>query len=65
MLGNNLLETVIHQIITDLGPTGLLVIGLYFVVGKHLQKISRHVEHMNHELGDIRDLLKWLKQPDH
>lgn len=53
-----MIELVIQTIIRDLGPTGLLVVGLYFIAGQYLKKISTHLYTINHELGEIRDLLK-------
>ena len=43
-----MIEKFCIQIIQQLGATGLLVVGLYFVLGKHLSKIAGHIETMNH-----------------
>ena len=52
-----MIEKVVTLIIIELGPTGLLICGLYFLLGKHLQKISTHIEVINHELGEIKNLM--------
>ena len=52
-----MIEKVVTLIIIELGPTGLLICGLYFLLGKHLQKISAHIEVINHELGEIKNLM--------
>ena len=43
-----MIEKFLIQIIQQLGPTGLLIVGLYFILGKHLSKIAGHIETMNH-----------------
>jgi len=53
-----MIEKVITEIINDLGPTGLLIIGVYYVAGKHMAQIAKHIKTINEELGEIRDLLK-------
>ena len=53
-----MIEDVITVIIKELGPTGLLICGLYFLLGKHLQKIGTHIATINDELGQIKDLLQ-------
>jgi len=39
---------ITEQIIKELGPIGLLVVGLYYVLGQHMKKICKHLEHLNH-----------------
>ena len=53
-----MIEHFMILIIKDLGPTGLLICGLYFMAGKHLEKMEKHIEIMNQELGEIRDIIK-------
>jgi len=43
-----MIEKFCIQIIQQLGPTGLLIVGLYFVLGKHMSKIAGHIETLNH-----------------
>jgi len=38
-----MIEKICILIIEELGPTGLLVVGLYIVLGKPLRKIADHV----------------------
>lgn len=49
---------LLKSILAELGPVGLLVLGLYFVMGQHLKKIAKHVEIINKETGNLRDALK-------
>lgn len=44
---------IIMEIIRELGPTGLLVAGLYLMAGRHATKITKHIETINDELGEI------------
>lgn len=53
-----MIENIIKKIIEDLGATGLLVIGLYWILYQPLRQISRHMGIINKELGDIRDAIK-------
>lgn len=56
-----MIDKIVLLIIQDLGPTGLLVVGLYFVIGQHLKKMGQHLEVINKEVGEIRDIIKWQK----
>ena len=53
-----MIETLCEQIIKELGVTGLLILGLYWTLGKHLLKMSNSLTNINHELGEIITLLK-------
>lgn len=53
-----------QQIIKDLGPTGLLVVGLYFFMHKPLVNISRSIKKLNGELSEILAILKGVKWPN-
>jgi hypothetical protein len=53
-----MIQEIINQIIKELGPTGLLICGLYFLLGKHIQNISKHIETINEELGQIKNILR-------
>ncbi len=48
-----MIEKFCIQIIQQLGATGLLVVGLYFVLGKHICKIAGHIEVMNHNSAKL------------
>jgi len=52
-----MIEKLFIMIIEELGPTGLLVVGLYIVLGKPLKKIADHVANINDEGSKIIDLL--------
>lgn len=41
-------ELIITVIIQELGPTGLLILGLYWVIGKYLRSIACGVRVINH-----------------
>lgn len=48
-----MIEKFCIQVINQLGATGLLIVGLYFVLGKHLNKIAGHIETMNHNSAKL------------
>jgi len=48
-----MIERFFEQLINELGATGLLVIGLYFILYRPLAKMSRHLHTINDELGKI------------
>jgi hypothetical protein len=55
-----MIEKIIKQIIDNLGATGLLVVGLYFLLSRPLEKMARHLQTINEELGNILKLLEKL-----
>lgn len=55
-----MIEKILKQIIDNLGATGILVVGLYFVLCRPLEKMSRHLHHINEELGKVISLLEKL-----
>lgn len=48
-----MIEEVLKTIIDELGPTGILVCGLYFILHKPLNKMAHHIKMINDELGEI------------
>lgn len=52
-----MIERFVEKLIEELGATGLLVVGLYFVLHKPLCDIAKHLRMINHELGAIYKLL--------
>lgn len=48
-----MLETLLKTIIDELGATGILVCGLYFILHKPLNKMAHHIKTINDELGII------------
>ena len=53
-----MIEQIIEKLINELGATGLLVVGLYWILYQPLRTIAKHMENVNHELGEIRDCIK-------
>lgn len=53
-----MIEVFLEKLIEELGATGVLVIGLYFILYKPLNSIARHVRRINDELGDLVQFLK-------
>lgn len=51
-----MLETFLEKLIEELGATGVLVIGLYFLLYKPLKSMSHHVSIINDEIGKIHGL---------
>ena len=43
-----MIEKFMMCIVQEFGPTGLLIIGLYFLFNKHMGKIAGHIETLNH-----------------
>ena len=60
-----MIQETITKIIEDLGATGLLVVGLYWILYHPLRQISRHMENVNRELGEIRDCIKAEIKKEH
>lgn len=52
-----MIELFFEKLIEELGATGLLVIGLYFMLYKPLSSMSKHLRTINHELHQIITLL--------
>ncbi len=53
-----MIQIFLNSLINELGATGLLVIGLYWILYRPLRSISKHMRIINEELGDIRDCIK-------
>lgn len=53
-------ESILQSIINELGPTGLLVCGLYFLLRQPLASMKDSLKTINKELGEIRDIAKDL-----
>jgi hypothetical protein len=52
-----MIEKVVESIVKDLDPTGLLVLGLYWALGRPLSKMARGISRINEEIGEIIKLL--------
>jgi len=48
-----MIEQIIVTVINKLRATGLLVLGLYFLLYRPLNSMARHLRIINHELGEI------------
>lgn len=48
-----MIERFFAKLIEELGATGLLVIGLYFLLYRPLNTIATHITKINHELQKI------------
>ena len=53
-----MIEYILKIVVSELGPIGLLVIGLYWVLGQHLQKISRCIEKINHNTTKLAEIVE-------
>ena len=53
-----MIERFLEKLIEELGATGILVIGLYFVLGRPLFVIAKHMTIINEEIGQIIQLIK-------
>jgi len=59
-----MIEKFCVLLIENLGATGLLVIGLYFLLYNPLRAMARSLTIINHELGQILNLIEkipWQK----
>ena len=57
-----MIERFFEKLIEELGATGLLVIGLYFILYRPLNSMARHTHKINDEIGKIYKLM--LKQSE-
>lgn len=53
-----MIDTFLKVIVSELGPTGLLIIGVYYVLGQHLKKISRCIEQINHNTTKLTEIVE-------
>lgn len=53
-----MIERFFEKLIEELGATGMLVIGLYFILYRPLNSMSRHIHKINDELGEIVTMMK-------
>ena len=52
-----MIEVFFEKLIEELGATGILVIGLYFILHRPLNAMAKHLHTINHELGEIVTLM--------
>jgi len=55
-----MIEDFCTAVIKELGATGVMVLGLGWVLIKVGKELSKPLTVINHEIGEIRDLLKEL-----
>ena len=53
-----MIEKFMILMIQELGPTGLLIIGLYLILGKHIKKLTTHVATMNHNSTKMIEIVE-------
>jgi len=53
-----MIEQLCEKIIAELGATGLLVLGLYFMLYRPLKDMAKHTAVINDELGEVVHILK-------
>lgn len=52
-----MIESFLEKIIEELGATGVLVVGLYWILHKPLNSMARHLKTINDELGHLIRLI--------
>lgn len=57
-----MIENIAILIVKDLGSTGILLIGLYFILMKVGQMIATHLHVINHNTTNISNSLKCITQ---
>jgi len=53
-----MIDEFLQAIVRELGPQGLLIVGLYFLLYKPLRRMAASLKTINDELGEIVTLLK-------
>lgn len=60
-----MIERFLEKLIEELGATGLLILGLYWLLYQPLRQISRYMGNVNKELGEIRNCIKKETDEEH
>ncbi len=55
-----MIETFILTMVKEFGPTGILILGMFFLFDRHLTKITGHIEVMNHNSTKLLEKLDTL-----
>jgi hypothetical protein len=55
-----MIETILHQIIKDLGATGVLIVGFFVVQYFTTKKICKHLRILNHKSTEINQTLQYI-----
>ncbi len=53
-----MIDSFLKAVVNELGPIGLLIIGLYWVLGQHLKKISTCIERINHNSTKLIEVME-------
>lgn len=53
-----MIESFFEKVIEELGATGLLVLGLYYILYRPLKTMTSHLAKINDELGKILEIYK-------
>ncbi len=48
-----MIEQFFEEVIKELGTSGLLIVGLYFLLYKPLASMAKHIHNINDELAGI------------
>lgn len=55
-----MIELFFEKLIEELGATGILVIGLYFILYRPLASMAKHLKTINGEMSKVIELIsKW------
>ena len=60
-----MIQLFCEKLIEELGASGLLVLGLYFILYKPMRDLAYHIKIINDELGQIAGLYKEEIQQKH
>jgi len=52
-----MIETILHQIIKDLGATGVLIVGIFCVQYYATKKICKDIRYLNHKITEVNTTL--------
>ena len=55
-----MIEQILTNIIKELGPTGLLIFGLFFIAERYCRALCNKIGKINDELAEIIKLLNKL-----
>jgi hypothetical protein len=53
-----MIQTFCEQLIKELGPTGLLIVGLYGIIYMPLRDAARSLKKINEELSEVITLIR-------
>jgi hypothetical protein len=53
-----MIDYILKMIINELGPIGLLVLGLYWILGQHLKRISKSIATINHNTTKLIEIVE-------